>query len=189
MSEPRRGWSLRSKILLGLAVLLGVGVALIGIPWYRTAARVSAELAALKAQGLPTTAAEVNDFYRVPEGVTDTTELWLAANTAVKSANLNSLGADLPIVGNGPTPIPPPGASWPELEASRALVERLSGPFAAIRRAAAAGGQVRFPVDFSAGLTGGPDEHAGLPEASRGCCCSMPMSPRMTATMPGRSRT
>ena len=109
MTELRRRWSLRTRILLGLAVLLAVGVALIGVPWYRTTARLSAELAALKAQGLPTTAAEVNDFYRVPDGVPDTTELWVAANTAVKSANLNTRGADLPIVGTGPTPIPPSG--------------------------------------------------------------------------------
>jgi len=43
------------------------------------------QLAEIRAAGLPTNAAELNDFYRVPDDVTDTTDLWVAATRSVEA--------------------------------------------------------------------------------------------------------
>lgn len=130
-----------------LAVLMTLGIA-----WGLGYSATESKLAALRAQGLPTTGSEINAFYVVPKGAVDTTRLWLAAIDAVKAAHLETRGAKLPLFGTGVTPIPAPGQPWADLDASRTLLRAMDVELRAIRQAAAAGGQARFPVDFSAGL-------------------------------------
>lgn len=109
------------------------------------------ELAALRSTGMPAEARDVNAFYVVPAGVADTTELWVNAIKVVELAKIGARGRTLPIIGSGTSPIPLPGQPWIELEASRALLGECATELQAVRKAAAAGGQGRFPVDFSAG--------------------------------------
>lgn len=130
----------------------GVVLVALGCVWFYQQSELDAQLAALRAKGLPTSGKELNGFYTVPAGIADTTNLWVTANDAVQAANLRTRGSTLPFVGNGVTPVPAPGKAWAERTAARTLLGQLSNEFKAIREAAKAGGQVRFPVDFSAGI-------------------------------------
>ena len=147
---PRSFW--RSKwmwIVIGVPVAL---LSLVGWLWYSSAHELQSQLDELRAAGLPTSASEVNDFYKVPAGVHDRTLEWVAAINAVEAANLSQIGMALPIIGNNEKPIPPPGQPWADLEASRTLVRSLEKELQLIRKAASVPGQVRIPVDFSAGV-------------------------------------
>ena len=67
-----------------------------------SSSRLNQRIADLRSQGLPTNAVELNAYYAVPPDVTDTTELWVAATTAVKNAGIEQRTAKIPIVGLGP---------------------------------------------------------------------------------------
>ncbi len=142
----------RSKWLWGVISVPVVFLSLVGWLWYSSAHELQSQLDELRAAGLPTSASEVNDFYKVPAGVNDRTLEWVAAIDAVEAANLSQIGVGLPIIGNNEKPIPPPGQPWADLEASRTLVRSLDKELQLIRKAASVPGQVRFPVDFSAGI-------------------------------------
>ncbi|MSR56693.1 MAG: hypothetical protein EXS05_03345 [Planctomycetaceae bacterium] len=113
---------------------------------------MNSELTALKVQGLPTTGSEINDFYFVPRDVADTTDLWVSAIDAVQAAKLWGRTGSLLFAETVTKTIPDPGESWVELDEVRNRLGELASEMQAIRRAAAAGGQVRFPVDFSPGI-------------------------------------
>ena len=142
-SSCRRVW-----LFIGIVV---VGLIVAAMFWLFDTSALDKELAALRSQGLPTNATELNAFYSVPAGVTDTTELWNAAVSAVTAANISQRAAKLPVVGTGPTPVPEPGTEWVEREASRTFLKELDSEFRAIMRAADAGGMARFPIDFASG--------------------------------------
>lgn len=142
----------RTKWSWGVIGLPVVFLTLVGWLWYSSVNELQSKLDALRAAGLPTSASEVNDFYKVPAGVADRTLDWVAAIDAVEAANLSQIGSHLPVVGNNTNPIPPPGEPWADLEASRTLVHSLDKELQLIRKAASVPGQVRFPVDFSAGI-------------------------------------
>ena len=150
--EPQKSTLFRSKLFWAIvSVPLVILVTFVGI-WIARQSSLDAQLAELRAKGLPTNASEVNDFYVVPDNVTDTTDLWVAAINAGQAAGSSPNIKTLPILGEGPTPIPPPGEAWAELEASRTLLANAKLELQVIHRAGKAGGQVRFPVDFSAGI-------------------------------------
>lgn len=150
-SESRKPFITRSRALWGIAGLLVAVLVALVCAWFVEQSAVDSQLAALRAKGLPTTAKELNDFYAVPEGTADTTKLWINAIDAVQAANLRTRGGTLPYVGTSVARIPAPGEAWAKLEMARQFLGQLGTELQAIRRAAAAGGQVRFPVDFSAG--------------------------------------
>jgi len=137
-------WAIVSVPVIALSALVGV--------WFFGQSTLEGQLAALRAQGLPTTASELNDFYAVPEGTADTTVLWTQAIDAVQFAGIYARGKTLPIVGDVRTPVPAPGEPWAELEAARTLLRKLDAELQIIRKAAVAEGNVRFPIDFSAGI-------------------------------------
>ena len=151
-SDSRKPSLLKSKLLWAIVAFPVAVLVALGCTWFFQQSTLDSQLAALRAQGLPTTAREVNDFYTVPDGVNDTTKLWVAAIDAVKTANLSTRGETLPFIGEGPTPVPPPGEAWAELEASRTLVAELDAELQVVWRAGEAGGQARFPVDYSLGI-------------------------------------
>ena len=146
-SSPR---SLRRRIWLIIGIVVA-GLIAAGLFWLFDTSALDRELATLRSQGLPTNATELNAFYSVPAGVTDTTELWIEAVSAVTAANINQRAAQLPVVGTGPTPVPEPGNEWAEQEACRSVLKQLNQEFQEILHAADAGGMARFPVDFSGG--------------------------------------
>jgi len=144
--SPRR-WLRR--ILLGISLLLFL-IVVVGVAyWGLHQSRLNSELQYLRLQGMPTSIVELEDFYQIPSGVFDSTPLWTAAAKAVEQANLPVRGKDLPIIGAKNPPIPPPGEPWIELDAARILMQELDPVFQDIRTAAKAGGQARFPVQFS----------------------------------------
>ncbi len=120
--------------------------------WYAGRSSLGKELAKLRERGLPTTGAELNDYYRVPEDADDTTDLWVAAIGAIATPAFNDAAKDLPVVGVDSDPIPPPNEEWERLVDSREFLASMSEQMAAIRTAAEAGGVARFPVDFTAGF-------------------------------------
>ena len=151
-SEPRKSTLFRSKLFWAMVGVPLAGLVAVGCMLLLRMSALDSQLDELRARGLPTTASEVNDFYIVPDGVTDTTDLWVTAIGTVQAPNLWNNGQTLPIIGKGPTPIHPPGEAWAELEASRTFLAGLEAELQVIWRAAAAGGQARYPVDFSAGI-------------------------------------
>lgn len=153
MSQNANGLSIaRSNWWWAIAGVAGLILFALGGVWYGGQMTLESELAVLKGQNRPTSAREINNYYVVPEGIADTTDLWVAAIDAVRVANLGSRGSTLPIVGNGPSPVPAPGEGWAELDQARAFVNELETERETVLRAAKAGGQARFPVDFSAGI-------------------------------------
>src|SRR5262245_43428639 len=88
---PRR----KSSMLLSVRIFAGVlvfGVVLFFCVWFYLKLELNSQLASLRSQGLPTTLDELDKFYVVPQGVPDTTSLWVNAIDAVRSANLRQRG-------------------------------------------------------------------------------------------------
>ena len=76
-SEPRKSTLFRSKLFWAIvSVPLIILVTFVGI-WIAHQSSLDSKLDEIRAKGLPTTASEVNDFYVVPNDVTDTTDLWV----------------------------------------------------------------------------------------------------------------
>ena len=100
----------------------------------------------LRAAGLPTNMAELNDYYAIPVGSEDTTELWLTAINGVNNDEFNYLAKNLPFL--GPAESPTVGQEWPELEAAKSFLANHAAELASIRTAASASGAARFPIDF-----------------------------------------
>jgi len=150
VSDSKAG-SLRRRVWLIIGIVIG-GLIVAVLFWLFDTSALDRELAALRSQGLPTNATELNAFYSVPAGVSDTTELWTAAVSAVAAANIQQRAANLPFLGSGPTPVPEPGTEWADLEACRTFLDELDDEFGAILRAADAGGMARYPIDFTRGM-------------------------------------
>lgn len=166
-SESRRPFFSRSKALWCVVGFpLAVLVALLCV-WFYQQSEVDSQLAALRAKGMPTTAKELNDFYKVPEGTADTTNLWLIAIATVQAADIRKRASVLPFLGDGAVPTPAPGEAWAELDASRKFLGESGDALQAIRRAAGAGGQVRFPIDFSQGNPAPRPRHNQLCDVAR----------------------
>lgn len=136
--------------LFWVVCLILLPVAVYGTMWASTAWSVNQKLDELRAAGLPTNTSELNDFYVVPEGQTDTTEIWMAAIRSVAVLVEEPAAERLPFIGRGEPPVAT--EDWPELSAAREFLASATDQLALIHEAASAGGAVRFPVDFSAGV-------------------------------------
>jgi hypothetical protein len=145
--RSRRFWI--SACVVGL---LCVPVAI----WVNEFQTLESELAMLRDAGLPTNGAELNDFYVVPEGELDTTDLWLKAIHGLADSNLKMRGRHLPFVSDGAAPISV--EEWDELDNARTFLAEFNNNLKLIHDAADAGGVVRFPVDFSEGVGTLPPE-------------------------------
>lgn len=136
-----------------VSIIVASGLLILLAYWLLTPSKLQQKYSLLRAQGLPTNAAELDKYYAVPAGTNDTTELWTEAAAAVTAAKIEQRAAKLPIVGMGPTPIPRRGQPWAELEDVRVFLNELNPELTLIRHAALAGGVARYPEDFSAGIT------------------------------------
>jgi len=150
-SEGRRtiGCLWIAGILVGIFCLLG-GLALLG---YRSAQtrRVEAALAEIRQRGEPVDARDLAERHALPPGKSDLTDLWLSAIVQLDTPAFRNAG-DLPIVGTGQDP-PAPGQNWPQLATVEQLLQDHADALAMLHRAASQDGQVRYPLDFSQGLT------------------------------------
>ena len=136
-------------------LLLVVPCGILVILWISSTNRLNQRLAELRSQGMPASAEELNDFYQIPDGVADSTGLWmdaLAASESLKSVDIDQQMA-LPFIGKGATPVLLPEETWEQLDAARAFLLQMESQMVTIKTAAKAGGAARFPTDFSLGLT------------------------------------
>lgn len=145
-------WKWKIPSVFGLVTLIALLAG--GTLWWLSSRGVQHRLAEMRAQGLPTTASEVNAYYAVPAGVADCTQAWIAAGKSAEAAVTSEAASILPIIGKdcADCEIPPPGEPWDKREASEKFLSDNAALIESIREAAAIGGQVRFPVDFSAGF-------------------------------------
>lgn len=148
----RERMSLLLKLLVLFSLVAAVGVGFLTVRSFTQRSTAASMKAALRASGSPLSGEELNDFYRVPAGETDTTQLWLNATRQVETDAFNQKVIRLPMFGPGPMPALP-GVEWPQLDECRtALTTTLGAEMKAVRIAVAAGGRVRFPVDFRDGV-------------------------------------
>jgi hypothetical protein len=146
----RRKWTIPR--VLGLVTLIGLLAG--GTLWWLSSRGVQHRLAEMRAKGLPTTARGINAFHVVPAGVADCTLAWIAAGKSAEAAAASVAANALPIIGKdcADCEIPPPGDPWDKREAVEKFLSDNAALIESIRKAAAIGGQVRFPVDYSAGF-------------------------------------
>jgi|GEM_PF-6652006 len=131
--------------LIGIPLIL---VLIVAISWDICRYQVSRELAALRAEGLPTNAAELNHYLSIPAGEPDATEAWLKAIEAVNALTESKAAGGLPIVGTGIDSIPPAGEDWDQQAAAEAFLKQAEPALEAIRIAAATPGEVRLLSDL-----------------------------------------
>jgi hypothetical protein len=144
--KPRRFKWLKRLTIAGMLLVAAV----IGW-WYLQSSELRNELQALRAQGMPTDGAELNEFYQIPSQTPDITPVWIRAMTATEEILARGDVDTLPILGKGETPIPSPGKTWGQLGESRSFLSQQNDLFAEILEACGSQGAVRFPVDFEAG--------------------------------------
>ncbi|HEX7448492.1 MAG TPA: hypothetical protein VF306_13150 [Pirellulales bacterium] len=137
-------------LLGGVASLLVLFVAALGVGWLMAKQRVRAELARIRAAGEPVSVEDLDAFYPRPPADRDTTQLWLEAIAALDTPGFVDDAKDLPIVGESDEELPPPGEPWPHLAAADSLLAKYQKPLEKMHRAAQLGGAARYPTDFSA---------------------------------------
>ena len=148
MYKPTR----RTLLWVSLFSLALLPFLVIGWSWNTASRQLESQLAALRAQGLPTSAAENNTYYRIPAGAPDRTADWVTSIRSLIAASAQQTTDALPEIGTTRTsPIPPPGVPWVDFEASRQFLKSVEPELQLIRTAASQPGRVRFPVDCSLG--------------------------------------
>jgi hypothetical protein len=141
-------------LVLGVLALVAVSLLIVSLVTvsYRASARVQSELARIEQAGEPTSGAELDEHYRLPPGVEDTTDLWLQATSTLEEDTSGALAAELPIVGDSQAEIPPAGEPWPEMDAVEQLLDDCGRSLDLMHEAADLGGAARYPVDCSRGF-------------------------------------
>ena len=144
---------------MGVLLVLVVLIVAAGLwSWnIRLAQRVEEELAKIRAAGEPVTPEELNAFYRVPKESADCTDLWLDAIAPFHGEAYEEAYGELPIVGLGEGPIPPPGEPWADQTAAEEFLEKYAESMRLMHEAARRGGAARYPIDFNEGIMAGVD--------------------------------
>lgn len=151
--EPRR-LNARGCLLIAVGVIaLLMLVCCSGIIGWRaqSARRADAMLAEVQKRGEPANAAELNDYYALPDGAFDATKLWVTAIAPLDGAAYNQDAKDLPIVGTD-AEIPPPGQPWPEMANVEAFLAKYDATMRLLHEAAGRGGGARYDLDFGQGF-------------------------------------
>ena len=111
---------------------------------------VQAKISRIQAAGEPITTEDMVKFHRVPEGTFDATGLWIAA---IQAATVDAAAErPLPIFGSGKLADLRPGAPASLLPAAEQYLTTQQAAIAKTQKAAAAGGECRYPIDFSKGI-------------------------------------
>ena len=150
------GWLFNAFLILA-AVLLLLGLAVGGIAWrfhrqhQQALADVAAEVERIRAAGEPITTEDFVALHRVPEGTADVTPLWLKA-IALAKRHQGPEAEQLPFVGQAKPDRLRPEAADSLLPAAEAYLASCHETIAAVRAAAAAKGECRYPIDFQQGM-------------------------------------
>lgn len=139
-------------LLVGVAVLVLLFMAALGIGWLAAKQRVRAELARIRAAGEPISPEDLDAFYQKPPSDRDTTQLWLDAIAALESFRTDERDLRVRMLAD----LPPPGELWPEHAAAEAMLIKYREPLDKMHRAADLGGIARYTTDFSVGAPGSP---------------------------------
>ena len=160
----KRRWTPWRVFFLALGILVVLAISLVSFAAIRynvlAGRRIEAQLAAIREAGEPITPAELEEHYRLPPGVEDTTALWMEATALLETPEFEADAADLPIVDASELEIPPPGEPWEDLEAVEGLLRKYHASLELMHQAAEAGGAARYPTDFRQGMPMPPD-HLG----------------------------
>jgi hypothetical protein len=155
-SPAATSWRVNAFLVLA-AGLLALGL-VAGVVYWRfhqqhqqALADVEAEVERIRAAGQPITTEDFVALHRVPEGTADVTPLWLEA-IALATQRKGSLAAQLPFVGQGKVDQLRPQGPDTLLPTAEAYLASYDDAIAATRRAAAAKGQCRYPIDFHQGM-------------------------------------
>ncbi len=141
----RRKWVVRSVSVILLAFFV------VAVWWFSHRSKLQQRYSAIRAAGHPVTLEELNEYYSLPAGAEDDTELWIDALSLSEKAVTVPRAANLPVVGNGPD-IPSWGKGWAEKDQVAAFLSNHAEAITAIHTAAHAGGGVRLPQDFRDGI-------------------------------------
>jgi len=154
-----RWWIVPLLFLLALFLIVAMAAAIVlmRLQFDKRAARqaVEDEVARIQAAGEPITIDDLYAFHQVPEGVRDTTSLWLAALNSFREQQIVADGKGLPFVGEltaeHDSRLRPeaPDSLLPEAEA---FLQKYDATREATLAAARAGGECRFPVEFEKGI-------------------------------------
>ena len=139
-SQPQSRWNWKWKLFIAFVVWALV----VGGSHLRQRRQIEAYFEETRAQGLPTNFVELQEFYQVPEGVTDSTQAWVPALKDASRAIMESRepGSPPPFINEE---IPEIGQSWEQLSAVEKFLQKMAPQFQAIHRATEMGGQARFP--------------------------------------------
>ncbi|NQT17528.1 MAG: hypothetical protein HQ582_32535 [Planctomycetes bacterium] len=133
-------------VFVALALVILIGGALMFVN--RASSRVAGELARIREAGEPASVIKLEEHYRLPPGVEDTTELWLDATRRLGREAFAADAGELPIVGLAATEAPRPHKLWDDLDAAERLLHKYREPLHTMHEAADLGGAARYPVDF-----------------------------------------
>lgn len=144
----------KRKLLLGCALMPVVLIFFLGGVWYfahhQAKQRLAEQVAKVRARNEPLTTPELNDFYQPAPNRPDMTAQIVAALSLCEAAGAQQSGKDLPIVGEGMEP-PPPPQEWPQIADVETYLAPLERAIATFHEVARTDATARFPADFSAG--------------------------------------
>lgn len=141
-------------LLGGVAVLILLFMAALGIGWLAAKQRVRAELARIRAAGEPVSAEDLEAFYQKPPADRDTTQLWLDAIAALDTPEFRADAEGLPFLRekNDYEPedvLPAVDDPWPQQSAVETVLIKYHEPLQKMHRAAQVSGAARYPVNFA----------------------------------------
>lgn len=156
--DKRHDRNVRACCLAGclLPVVTVVAAAVVFLAWQGKARReAEAKIAAIRAAGEPASGAELNGYYRLPEGTADTAGLWIEAMAALSGPTFEDDAAEIPLVGHleeEEDRVPPPGEAWEKRNAVEAFLDKYTPSLDLMHEAADKGGAARYPIDFTRGF-------------------------------------
>ncbi len=106
-----------------------------------------------ESQGLPRTAAELEQFYSLPPGTEDTTELWTRGIGAFARQRFLDEAAAHPVLTDRRVAIPMPDQPWPELDQVQVILAKAQPALDRMHSAADKGGAARYPTRFADGFS------------------------------------
>jgi len=116
----------------------------------RAARLVEAELTAIRADGLPATPEELNDYYKYPPVDKDATRLWLAGTKMLRGYDFSQEYAEFAWADDNGVDktIPPPGTEWEDIEAAEKFLAKYAASLDSLHQASQKGGAARYPIEF-----------------------------------------
>lgn len=146
----------RSKLWIPCGCMVAALLLMIFVPamslfvWNHDKGRkVDQQMAKIVAAGQPTTYVELDQFYALPSGAADTTQLWLDGMEILVADKLPDAAKSLPFVGDGKPPLL--GEPWPEINKAEELLKRYAEAMDKFHAATKLGGAARYPIVFSNG--------------------------------------